>query len=181
MENGHRRQPKDIYVSAAVAGVSDSHFARRMRLAIKPGFLLLLAAILMGAGCQTAAHLPAETVPPPETHRMRVDAALTVAESKSLTPPPALVSPNGLAVAGSNFFEGYVSSPLLFLDDEKFTSYADFQRRLRSLPKGTTLEWQISDVDIAGAKYPLRKKGEIAAFQEFCLQQGLRLIIHPGG
>jgi hypothetical protein len=152
MENGHRRQPKDVSACALrLPQTAGPVFLHAVSLWWKSGFVLPLLAVLRAAGCQTSKPLP-NTASPPETHRMRVDAILTPPEAKPSPPTPRQVSP-GLTISSSNFFEGYVSSPLFFLDEEKFTNYADFQRRLRSLPKGTTLEWQRSDVHIAGAEY----------------------------
>ena len=71
-------------------------------------------------------------------------------------------------------------SARLFLNDESFDSMDAFQKRLRKLPSGSVVVWQVSCL-VSGSDEPLRTEEQLNAFKEFCREAGLRLIVSPAG
>lgn len=66
------------------------------------------------------------------------------------------------------------------LNEETFDSMDAFQKRLRKLPSGAVVVWQMSCLSM-GSDEPLRTEEEQKAFKEFCREAGVRLIVRAAG
>jgi hypothetical protein len=66
------------------------------------------------------------------------------------------------------------------LNEESFDSMDAFQKRLRKLPSGSVVVWQVSCL-VLGGDEPLRTEEQLNVFKEFCREAGLRLIVNPAG
>lgn len=71
-------------------------------------------------------------------------------------------------------------SARFFLNEESFDSMDSFQKRLRKLPSGSVVVWQVSCLVWSGDD-PLRTEEQMNAFKGFCREAGVRLIVKPAG
>ncbi len=87
----------------------------------------------------------------------------------------------GMKVATERLGSGKVIfTPQFQLNDERFDSLDMFKARLRKLPSGTVVVWQVSCL-IVSKDEPLRTEEEQNAFKEFCREAGVRLIVRAAG
>ena len=87
----------------------------------------------------------------------------------------------GMKVATERTGSGDVMfTPQFQLNDERFDSLDAFKARLRKLPSGTVVVWQISCVMVSKDE-PLRTEEQQKAFKQFCSEAGVRLIVRAAG